>query len=645
MRSADGQRDESASPMAPAVTLAPNLALLVRTLGVYPAHHPRAQGVAAEVLAALNAAGHTLTVSVLDTTLCCEGVPAPPSQHGDWLVERMREAMLRAIVIEPSCTIDDLLEFAKRLVTARQLRRAGEHEIWPENHPRLHTLPLAFTGTFGATGGGPGDGPGFGPGGSLLGGLVGGFGGGTGGGPGGGAALGAGGGGAGGAGGGVGGGVGGGGGGGAVSGGGGAASGGAGGAADANAENLARGMAGSLPTGLAGGSVGLPSGSAAQFAMAAAAGEISPTWGSFTRVEGLAARFFSRADQDEDDDQSTPQGRPEDAAITGDLDALLAEFANLPSGEGLNLSTAAGGGYANAETARDLLGIYLHLFAAAATQAGREPLATPLRRTLAALRGQAADVLDVYLQTARHTIPAKSRLQLLRLLDEAGQQALLEQQGWLDVTTLVRDFPAVMPIAVHALGRSPQGLVRLHAALNILVDQRGAAATLQAMPGDLLADPMAVEALLKAGETIAAATFERVAISPAPKLLPVLLANARTLNLADPERAALEHLNVEESGATAYLRALRAQGAVRPVPPELRRKTADLLRRHAQSARRSGDETRLLAAIADLAHVPDDRTREFLREITGRIRLPRWLDRRADVREMARRVLARMEKE
>ncbi|MCA8953807.1 MAG: hypothetical protein KDE27_30120, partial [Planctomycetes bacterium] len=133
-----------------AEALAKCFALAVRNVSIYPVAHPRARSAAEDCLALVRARGGII-LTTHDRSLGCNGCRLGDDPQFEWVVERLRAAALRGVVMSPHCQHDDLLEFARALVAPR---RAGKDPAfdWPVDHPRLRVLPLTFTGTFGGGG-------------------------------------------------------------------------------------------------------------------------------------------------------------------------------------------------------------------------------------------------------------------------------------------------------------------------------------------------------------------------------------------------------------------------------------------------------------------------------------------------------------
>lgn len=121
-----------------------------RNASIYAPEHPRVQGAVAAVLGHFGYAATTeRSVLVRDGQLHLCGTPFDlDDDDAAVLVARLREVGLRGLEVTSEATADDLVEF---LQTARRQRHRGAAELlakWPADHARLRALPLVFEGDF-----------------------------------------------------------------------------------------------------------------------------------------------------------------------------------------------------------------------------------------------------------------------------------------------------------------------------------------------------------------------------------------------------------------------------------------------------------------------------------------------------------------
>lgn len=617
--------------------LARSFALALRNASVYPADHPRSRGAADQCLALVRERGG-LILTAHGPALACNGRELADDTQFEWVVTRLRNAALRGIVIGATCEPDDLLELARGLVATKP----GTNDFeWPADHPRLQTVPLVFTGTFGASVAGAAAtavpdqdaattlepefvGP---P-------LPSEFG--------------------------------------------------LGHNSGARVVFDSVGVPARGPRGMARSS-GDPNAlrearlqellanvtdAAAHAALIAALardtatpddiddlrvaldGKPAPTAidaepDAATSVKDavestleLARKYFGRPLPDSTPTSGLPSGRAEDAAIECDLDGLLAEIETLPDAANPALMSPAQNGTDAASLAEQLLGVYLYLYVADPDPTQRSRLANPIRRALAQC-GNRTTVLDAYLggDGFREISDDVERLELLDLAGQADRLDLVRDRRYLDVDLVVAGFPHCMPLAAEVLGSDPDGLAILHEAVDRLVRRYGRTTFIRILRERSLQDPTVVRALLAMGGEHAREALGAVAWSGRLELYTEVVDFLTNAGLPAAERHALANLRPSDHGVAHYLQELMRTLQDGTVSEAARRQTAELLRRQVHRARADDDVQRLTAAIADLALAPDAKSRELLEDFAGNSRWKQLFDRLGPARTKAREVL------
>lgn len=359
----------------------------------------------------------------------------------------------------------------------------------------------------------------------------------------------------------------------------------------------------------------------------------------------VARKFFAREIAMTDADRGLPTGRPGDERYAADLDALLQECAALPEGHDLRLPPPSEFAPEGPYAAVELAGICLH---AIQTAPGSE-LAERRRQQLAALIASHAEalqpLLDAYLAPNASALPTRTAMTLLEaLLASPAGAELARRGGHLHEELLVRTFPIVLPVAAELL-TTPIEQQRLRAALQRLGTLLANGGVQAAAETGALTRPEVIMLLVETGgpeahALLAAADVETV---PARRALHALV-GARRLPL--PERAVLTLVPAARLRG-GYLRAvLRMTDRGGPnqtyTDDAVRRESAELLMTGLDDALPHREPAVVQAAIQALAMLPGTSPRRLLQ----RLRRWRWwnLGQRARAIRQAARTAQRSER-
>ncbi|MCA8977544.1 MAG: hypothetical protein KDC98_22665 [Planctomycetes bacterium] len=334
-----------------------------------------------------------------------------------------------------------------------------------------------------------------------------------------------------------------------------------------------------------------------------------------------------------------PSGRPEDEVIGADLDALLDEIAALPPAAQPEIVREEIVNCDSKPLARQLLGVYLHLYFTDAAQSARALIAQPLRRTIAALGPEAGPILDPYLApNGENRTTNRDRLELLELIDQANQHRLIAARGYIDRDLVIAGFPDILSLFSRAFGDTPQAREILREAgrsLGESLEETTFAAT--GIATDQLSARV-VRSLLAAGGDVAGDTIRQATASGRLDLFAAILDHLEHATLPPAERLALATLTAQDGDAGSFLELACACAESGEVNPELRQRSGELLRRRAREARHGGNRQHLLKSIEDLAVVPDRATLDLLGELARRPHWYSWCDSERDVRAKAKQI-------
>lgn len=337
----------------------------------------------------------------------------------------------------------------------------------------------------------------------------------------------------------------------------------------------------------------------------------------------LARTVFGTSATPANHGDALPSGRPEDEAITADVDLLLGEFAELPDDERSFPSSI--GAEQDLATARELFGICLHLVAHDRRAGGR----AGARHRLAQLLSRHGETLraewEPYVAAGNggKGRDAERRAVLQAMLD-ADAAALQPLRPHLDAAFFAATFPDSLGGCVRALGGDEAGRTTLRQGLALVgpILQLGgvAAAERCGCLGDervvatlLELDTPEVRELLPAmGRQANAASQQR------------LLQFARSLELAPAVRAVLGSVADAAALPPTFLARLFAAWTKQRGTPLLAGECAELLLANAQQCLANHDHQGLLAAIPRLVHSPLPETRALLLQLRSRGRWTRW---------------------
>ena len=334
---------------------------------------------------------------------------------------------------------------------------------------------------------------------------------------------------------------------------------------------------------------------------------------------GLARTYFGRTTPEEKNRPELPAGRPEDARIVADVEALLTEYEALPSADGLRLPSSEPLDGRAPAVMHEVLGACLHSLKNTSDPARRR---ARLRLTAGLVKSYPtglAEVLDTYLTATDddQSLPIATRLSMLSGLVEGGLTDLLASRGYLDEEILQAGFPEVLRIAANAF-HTEADFARMRRALDMLKPVLQNGGTKAAADAGLLDDEAVARLLARTGGDAALALLSHCE-SDEPGLLAVLADFVLTLECPPAERAVLRICNAHAVPAYFLRRLLRAADKGK-FDDALRRASGELLREHVETHRLDMPLEQLREAIEALGMVPSDETEQLLQRLrtTGR---------------------------
>ena len=334
---------------------------------------------------------------------------------------------------------------------------------------------------------------------------------------------------------------------------------------------------------------------------------------------GLARTYFGRAAPEEKSRPELPTGRPEDARIVADLEALLAEYEALPRADGLRLPSSEPLDGGSPAVMHELLGACLHSLKNASEPVRRRARLRLIAGLIKRYPEGLAEVLDTYLTATddEQSLPIATRLSMLSGLVEGGLTDLLAARGYLDEEILQAGFPEVLRIAANAF-TTEEDFARMRRALDLLKPVLQNGGTKAAADSGLLDDENVARLLARTGGDAALALLSQCE-SDAPGLLAVLAEFAQTLECPPAESAVLRVCSGHHIPPYFLRRLLRAADKHK-FDDALRRASGELLREHVESHRLELPLDELCEAISALETVPSDETEQLLRRLraTGR---------------------------
>lgn len=331
-----------------------------------------------------------------------------------------------------------------------------------------------------------------------------------------------------------------------------------------------------------------------------------------------------------------PTGRPEDEAITADVDLLLGEFEELPDDEG---SFPSGlGAEHDFATAREQFGICLHLVA----QDRRTGSHAGARHRLAQLLSRHGETLraewEPYVAgTSGGKGREAARRAVLQAMLDATVEAVQPLRAQLDAAFFAATFPDSLSGCVRALGGDEDGRKVLRQGLALVgpMLQLGGVAAAERSGG--LADERVVATLLALQAPEVRDLLPAMGRQANAAGQQLLLQFARGLELAPSVRAVLA-ADAAALPPTFLARLFTAWTRQRNTPL-LAAECAELLLATAQQRLAEHDQPGLLAAIPPLVHSPLPETRALLLQLARRGRWTRWDGTSRAIRRAAQEAL------
>lgn len=618
-----------------AAATATALALALRNVAIYPPEHPRVTAAAADFVGRL-ATGleerRATTIGQRGDELWVDSLRLPAEDgQATWLLNRLRDAGLRGFTFEPTCTPQDIVEFALTLNQARTRTGVAFRTLWPDAHPRIRAHDLVFSGTFRETDGEFGEAGQGGPD-ADAGNL---------------------------------------------------------GPLDATAqkrrvavlEHLARdtrleermsslqgacGHAGEmgheldlfaaiadlLPAEIA----AHPEVAAEKIVeiLAALERELPNALRDGERLdEGdllrtalrVARKYFQTEAPELPVRHNLPSGRPGDEAIQASLEELTRELATLPDGRKVRLPVATELQATATKITRELFGIFLHTF----VNTEREEVRAAARAHIVAqLRTMDLGLLAciaAYLQEpgTPNAIPERLRSQLIAMMVEAGQAETVRNYGYVDADFVTRCFPHSLPIAAKVLMSRQPDIDQFRRGLEALAPMLAIGGAETAEQIGVLKSEEVVEALLRLGGKVALHLMPAIAEQCPDTCLARVVAYTSRLDLPSPERAILSCLQPAEVVPRGYLRALFEAAIKGRFDATMRTLSEETLRAYVLAGLEELPTATLVEAIANLRHVPSPDTEQLLLELSRRGRFTQFSSAARAVRRVAAETLITIE--
>ena len=357
---------------------------------------------------------------------------------------------------------------------------------------------------------------------------------------------------------------------------------------------------------------------------------------------GIARGYFRRSAPTVKKTDLLPAGRPEDARITADREALLAEYRALPDLPQLRLPPASAFETQAPATGRELLGIYLHGLSQDSTEQHRRTRVELIARLVDTAEGAAA-ILDTYLGRKATALTMPVRLELLLALADQGLGSLLRERHYLTQELLVAGFPDSLPLAARVLSEAPDDLALMRRVLTALKPQLSSGGADAAEAAGCLRDPSLVALLTHVGGKLGTLLLGHCTANDDASHA-ALRAFALRLSLPPAEALALRLCDAERVPLTYVRRILRAHG-LDSYDPTVRQTSASLLRDHVADGRPRLALPAMLEGITALRFVPDAETLRLLRRLARAGRFIDFTHGARAVRRCAKDTLRAIEQE
>jgi hypothetical protein len=356
----------------------------------------------------------------------------------------------------------------------------------------------------------------------------------------------------------------------------------------------------------------------------------------------LARTVFGTSSTPAQSGDALPSGRPEDEAITADVDLLLGEFEQLPDEE-RSFPPEIGAEHDFA-TAREQFGICLYLVARDRRTGGsagaRRRVAQLLSRHGETLRSEWEPYLAV--DGSSKGRDAERRAVLQAMLD-ANVDALQPLRPHLDAAFFAATFPDSLAGCVRALGGDDAGRTVLRQGLQLVGPMLLLGGVAAAERCGCLADERVVATLLELNTPEVRELLPAMARQANAGSLQRLRQFVLGLDLAPGVRAVLESAPDAAGLPPTFLARLLAAWTKQRATPTLVGECAELLLATAQQFLANHDTAGLLAAIPRLVHSPLPETRALLAQLAKRGRWTRWDRTSRAIRQCARQALTTLQ--
>lgn len=360
---------------------------------------------------------------------------------------------------------------------------------------------------------------------------------------------------------------------------------------------------------------------------------------------GVARKFFHTEAPKQTAPESLPSGRPEDEKIVADLGLLLQEIDQLPDASDLRLPTAAEMANAAQVVSQELIGICLHRVANSDNPATLDRLRERLQKLRSSVVAELAAVLAPYAGPGADPTASgmATRRRVLGALVDSGHASAVRAGGFVDALFVTRGFPEVLPLAARVLGTDAEGCAVLRKGLDAAAPLLQAGGSQAAAKAGVLADEHVVRALAAVGGPVAGALLVQSAARALPAIRKVLRDHLLKLALPAPETAVLLSHEMADTLPRDYLEGLLLAVQTRRFD-SMQAQTGELLRRQAEQPHERTALGARLEAIANLVHAPGPETEALLARLARAGRFYRLGPKARAIRRCASRTLATIRK-
>lgn len=610
-------------------TFVTTLALTLRSVAIYPASHPRVTGAATDLVKMFAqglASRRATSIGQHGDQLWVDGRAIDANDgHAVWLLQRLRDAGLRGFTFEPTCTTEDVVEFALTLNQARSRNGQAFLSLWPQAHPRIRGHDLVFSGTFRDAA----DGGSLGPGAPSAGAVT---------------------------------------------------------KLDATEqqrhlavlERLGKDTRLEQRLGAIQAACGVDEAIGHELDLFSAIADLLPAdvaahpelaaekvvevlqalerelpaalndgkhidEGELLRTALRVARKYFQTEAPELPlRHNLPSGRPGDEGIEADLELLLQELQGLPDCRKARLPAATELTNTAPKIQRELFGIYLHIFANSEREELRDIAG---KRITAALRNMDLGLLAciaAYLAEPGSTgaIPERRRTQLLGMMVTAGQAQTVRDYGYVDAAFVTRGYPQSLAIAAKVLMSRSEDLQQFRRGLDALSPMLAMGEMRTPAEIEVLAATEVTDALLRIGGKVVLPLLTAAAGQCTADIYPRLVSYTLRLELPSPERAVLEAIQPPQDVPRAFLQSLLECACKARFGAEVRTASEEVLRTYVLGGLDELPIAQLVEAIARLRHVPSPEVETLLGELARRGRWTQFGARARAIRTAASETLA-----